>query len=352
MQQSNTERDDSREAGLGVLMLDLEGLALSAQERDLLANPHVGGVILFARNFANPQQLLQLTAAIRECAPDILIAVDQEGGRVQRLRNGYTRLPPMMRLADCWKVDKEKALLEAVECGWLMASEVLASGIDISFAPVLDIESGISQVIGDRAFGHNAEQVITLASAFMSGMRDAGMATTGKHFPGHGSVAADSHVDLPIDPRPLEEIRANDLQAFKACIDQLDAVMPAHVIYSAVDQHCAGFSPYWLQTILRAELGFDGVIFSDDLAMAGAASVGPVERRVDAALEAGCDMVLVCNEPQMARQALAYIESINTPLSPRLPRMRARRHWTREDLSSSTLWQQASETIARLVEGK
>lgn len=330
-------------------MLDLEGLELSDAEKEILASKHVGGVILFARNFSDPYQLQLLTASIRVCAPDILIAVDQEGGRVQRLKTGFTRLPSMMTLAKLWEVDPDRALLEAVECGWLMATEVLASGIDISFAPVLDLDVGLSQVIGDRAFGHSPQQVIALANAFMAGMHDAGMATTGKHFPGHGSVVADSHLTLPVDSRTLEQIRATDLQTFAACIDELDAVMPAHVVYSQADSRCAGFSPFWLQKILRGELGFDGVIFSDDLAMAGAASVGGIEQRVDAALDAGCDMVLVCNDPAMARAALAYIESKNIPRNTRLPRMRARREWTRDELTSNGCWQLAHETVMRLV---
>jgi beta-N-acetylhexosaminidase len=330
-------------------MLDLEGLVLNAAEKAILASPHVGGVILFSRNFSDPEQLQALTASIRVYAPDILIAVDQEGGRVQRLKTGFTRLPPMMKLAKVWEVDPERALVESVQCGWLMAAEVLASGIDLSFAPVLDLDVGLSQVIGDRAFGHNPQQVIALANAFMSGMHEAGMATTGKHFPGHGSVVADSHLTLPVDPRSLEQIRAADLQSFVACIEELDAIMPAHVIYSQADSRCAGFSSFWLQTVLRGELGFDGVIFSDDLAMAGAASVGGIEQRVDAALDAGCDMVLVCNDPVMARAALSYIESKNVAGNARLPRMRARREWTRDELANSDLWQQARETVTRLV---
>ena len=350
MSDTSQSSEQSQAEPLGVLMLDVEGLALSDAEKQLLASKYVGGVILFARNFSDPEQLLALTASIRACAPNILIAVDQEGGRVQRLKTGFTRLPSMMKLAQVWQRDKEEALLAAVECGWLMAAEVLASGIDLSFAPVLDLDTGLSEVIGDRSFGDNPEQVIVLANAFMSGMNDAGMATTGKHFPGHGSVAADSHIDLPIDPRPLSEIRAQDLKCFAACIDQLDAVMPAHVIYSQADSRCAGFSPFWLQTVLRGELGFDGVIFSDDLAMAGAASAGGIEQRVDAALEAGCDMVLVCNEPAMAREALAYIQRKDIRGSERLSRMRAHKSWQRDELFASKLWQQAKKTVTALVE--
>lgn len=348
--QAQLDRTQPQTNPLGVLMLDVEGLTLSAEEKLLLASEHVGGVILFSRNFSDPQQLQTLTASIRACAPHILIAVDQEGGRVQRLRTGFTRLPSMLKLAHLWASDKERALMAAVQCGWLMASEVLASGIDLSFAPVLDLDTGLSEVIGDRSFGPNPEQVIALANAFMSGMNDAGMATTGKHFPGHGSVAADSHIALPVDPRPLNDIRETDLKCFAACMAQLDAVMPAHVIYSQADNHCAGFSSFWLQDVLRGELKFDGVIFSDDLAMAGAASVGGIQQRVDAALQAGCDMILVCNEPEMARAALAYLESKDIPPNPRLARMRARKSWSREQLFEAKLWQQAHACVTSLVE--
>lgn len=333
---------------VGVLMLDLTGIGLTPAERELLRSPQVGGVILFARNYANPSQLLRLTAAIRECKPEILIAVDQEGGRVQRLQTGFTLLPPMLRFSEVWDNDPDLALTQAKQCGWLMAAEVLAAGIDFSFAPVLDLHTGLSKVIGNRAFAKQPERVVALASAFMDGMHEAGMATTGKHFPGHGNVTADSHTDIPVDPRTLAEITAQDLQPFAQCIKHLDAVMPAHVIYETVDSRCAGFSPYWLQTVLRGELKFGGVIFSDDLVMAGAAAAGDIEQRIDAALAAGCDMVLVCNDRALALQALAHLDRSGVPANPRLRRMRRKLHWDAATLHGTEQWRVARSTVALL----
>ncbi|MDO8271290.1 MAG: beta-N-acetylhexosaminidase [Gammaproteobacteria bacterium] len=333
----------------GVLMLDLYGLQLQAEERDLLRSPQVGGVILFARNYADPVQLRALTAEMRACNPDLLIAVDQEGGRVQRLQKGFTRLPPMLRFSRCWDEDSGYAIEQAMQCGWLMAAEVLASGIDFSFAPVLDLHTGLSQVIGNRAFAADPERVSVLARAFMSGMHDAGMATTGKHFPGHGNVAADSHTDIPVDTRTLAQIHEQDLQPFARCLGLLDAVMPAHVIYEKVDSACAGFSKYWLQTVLRGELGFDGVIFSDDLVMAGATAAGGMEQRVDAALGAGCDMILVCNDREQALRALAHLESLQMPGNPHLTRMQHRQRWTPELLEQSEQWGRARGLVEELT---
>ena len=330
-------------------MLDLHGLQLQAAERDLLNAAQVGGVILFARNYADPQQLQALTAEIRACNPELLIAVDQEGGRVQRLQKGFTRLPPMLEFSRCWEEDPGLSIEQAMQCGWLMAAEVLASGIDFSFAPVLDLHSGLSQIIGNRAFASDPQRVSILAGAFMSGMHDAGMATTGKHFPGHGNVVADSHTDIPIDSRSLVQIREQDLQPFARCVERLDAVMPAHVIYQQVDPACAGFSKYWLQTILRGELGFDGVIFSDDLVMAGAAAAGGMEQRIDAALSAGCDMILVCNDRNQALRALEHLERLAVPGNPRLQRMQRRQHWTPALLQQSEQWGRARTMVEELT---
>lgn len=337
-------------AAPGVLMLDLMGLQLTEDEEALLASQVVGGVILFARNYESPEQVLALTTAIRACQPQILIAVDQEGGRVQRLIDGYTRLPAMGVFASRWREAPEQTQALAKQVGWLMAAEMLSAGFDFSFAPVLDINIGLSQVIGERAFGSDAEQVAALANAFMEGMHEAGMATTGKHFPGHGSVQADSHLEVPIDDRPLELIRGADLEAFLACRHSLDAVMPAHVIYPQVDPDCAGFSTFWLQDILRGEMDFDGVIFSDDLVMAGAATVGGIEARIDAALAAGCDMVLVCNDRPLALAAKAHLEAKGVAPNPRLRRMQRRSMWQREQLMSSARWTQAHAIVARLME--
>ena len=308
---------------IGALMLDIEGTSLTVEDCHLLAQPQVGGLILFGRNIENPKQVRQLTDSIRAVRPDILIAVDQEGGRVQRLRNGFSKLPPMRAFGRLYDQQPEQALALAEQCGWLMAIEVLAVGIDFSFAPVLDLD-GISQVIGDRGFHSEKEKVVTLAAAFMQGMQRAGMATTGKHFPGHGSVEADSHIAAPVDSRSLAEIEENDMQTFIQLQDQLDALMPAHVIYSQIDPNPAGFSTFWLQTIIRQKLNFNGVLFSDDLTMQAACVAGDAGDRIKAALNAGCDMGLVCNDRHAALIALAALEDMPLPNQQRLEKMRGK----------------------------
>lgn len=287
-----------------VVMLDIAGTSLDATDRELLRHPAVGGLILFSRNYQHRKQLCELTASVRAVRPDILIAVDQEGGRVQRFRDDFVRLPPMAALGQRYDSAPAEALFEARSLGRLMADELVQCDVDISFAPVLDLDYGASTVIGDRAFHAGSEAVIELAAAWIDGMAEAGMAATGKHFPGHGYVAADSHLELPVDTRDLAALRAADLQPFAALAPKLAGIMPAHVIYAAVAPEPAGFSRFWLQQILRAELGFQGVIFSDDLTMAGAASVGDYAARTAAALDAGCDMVLVCNDRGAAEQVV------------------------------------------------
>ena len=283
-----------------LLMLDLEGLQVSDVEKDLLTHPGTGGLILFTRNYQDRQQLAELVRQIRAVRPEILIAVDQEGGRVQRFRDGFVRLRR-------YDQAPQAAVADAALLGELMASELTELDIDLSFAPVLDLDYGTSTVIGDRSFHGDADAMIALASAFIDGMSAAGMAATGKHFPGHGHVVADSHLELPVDPRPLAEIEAADLRPFVALAQKLDGIMPAHVIYSAVENQTAGFSRYWLQTRLREQMGFRGVIFSDDLSMAGAHGVGGYPERARAALEAGCDMVLACNNRAGAEQVLDFL---------------------------------------------
>lgn len=292
----------------GQLMLDIEGIALSADERALLQSPAVGGLILFSRNIVDPAQVAALVAELRAVRPELLIAVDQEGGRVQRLRNGFARLPPMRVFGTLWDRDREAAIRAATECGWLMAAEVLAVGIDISFAPVLDLDFGQSAVIGDRAFHRDPVAVTALASAFIHGINEAGMQAIGKHFPGHGFVAADSHIEIPRDTRTIGELEADDLIPFRRLASRLGGVMPAHVIYEGIGPDPAGFSHYWLQDVLRGALGFDGVIFSDDLSMEGATVAGSFTDRARVALDAGCDMVLVCNHRAGAIEVLAYLE--------------------------------------------
>ncbi|TXJ09489.1 MAG: beta-N-acetylhexosaminidase [Acinetobacter sp.] len=308
---------------IGALMLDVAGTTLCSEDIELLQAPQVGGLILFARNIESPAQVRTLTNHIRQIRPDILIAVDQEGGRVRRLKpeHGFSPLPAMGRLGKLYQTQPTQALQLATTSGWLMATEVLAVGIDFSFAPVLDIDE-ISDVIGDRAFAQNPHDIIPLARAFMQGMKQAGMATTGKHFPGHGSVKADSHVAAAIDSRSFAEIEAHDMQTFQALMPELDAIMPAHVIYENVDAHPAGFSPFWIQQILRQKLGFDGVLFSDDLSMQAACVAGGADARIQAALHAGCDMGLVCNDRAAACIALDGLKDLALPNQTRLEKMR------------------------------
>ena len=308
---------------IGALMLDIAGTELTQEDIELLQAPQVGGMILFGRNIESPEQVRALTDHMRQIRPDILIAVDQEGGRVQRLKQGFTLLPAMGKFGELYLTEPEKAVELAEQCGWLMAAEVLAVGIDFSFAPVLDLND-VSDVIGDRGFAKNMQDIIPLASAFLKGMKRAGMASTGKHFPGHGSVKADSHVAAAIDHRSYEEIYQKDMQSFIQLQPQLDALMPAHVIYENIDPNPAGFSPYWIQKVLRQELQFDGVLFSDDLSMQAACVAGGADARIKAALNAGCDMGLVCNNRESACIALDGIQNLALPNQERLERMRGK----------------------------
>ena len=334
---------------LGPLMLDIDGLTTTEEDRRLLAHRQVGGIILFARNYESPEQLAGLIAEIRQVRPEIVIAVDQEGGRVQRLKKGFTTLPEMRRFGELYQSEPEQALSLARQTGWLMAAEVLAEGIDLSFAPVLDIDCSVSEVIGDRAFAATAEQVVALSRAFIAGMHEAGMVATAKHFPGHGSVEADSHIAIPVDTRPYESINAEDLRPFRELAQDFDAVMPAHVIYSEVDRQPAGFSRHWLQRILRQELGFKGVIFSDDLSMEGASVAGGFAERTLAALAAGCDMVLVCNNRPAALEVLDYLNRAPFAPSGRLGRLAGRCAFDRDALRRSEQWQQAVAAVTALL---
>ena len=331
---------------IGALMLDIAGTELTQEDIELLQAPQVGGVILFTRNIKSLAQVRALTDHMRQVRPEILIAVDQEGGRVQRLKTGFTLLPAMGHFGELYLTEPEKAIQLAEQCGWLMAIEVLAVGIDFSFAPVLDIND-ISDVIGDRAFAKNVQDTVPLAQAFMTGMHRAGMATTGKHFPGHGSVKADSHVAAAIDSRSYDEIYAQDMQSFIQLKPQLDALMPAHVIYENVDPNPAGFSPFWIQKILRQTLKFDGVLFSDDLSMQAACVAGNADARIRAALDAGCDMGLVCNNRESACVALVGIENLPLPNQERLERMRGKipKIQIGETLDLGTEWQSVKHVI-------
>lgn len=314
---------------LGPVMLDVVGTELDADDIRRLQHPMVGGVILFARNFVSSSQLKALTASIHAVRqPPLLIAVDHEGGRVQRFREGFTRIPPMREFGKIWDKNPKRARQLAQEAGWILAAELRAHGIDFSFTPVLDMDYGESQVIGNRAFHKHTQAISELAQALVIGLKKGGMAAVGKHFPGHGYVQADSHVAIPVDERSFEEIETMDIEPFRRMIDAgIQAIMPAHVIYPKVDSLPAGFSKIWLQQVLRKHLGFNGMIFSDDLSMEGAVVAGDVTQRAMAALEAGCDMVLLCNRPDLADELLGNLQgAMSAPGLARLARMHGGLH--------------------------
>ena len=302
----------------GPLMVDVAGFGLTQDEKKRLSHPLVGGVILFSRNFENRKQLVDLTRKIHKLrSPRLLIAVDHEGGRVQRFRtDGFTVLPSMRQLGDFWMDDPLVAMHMATDVGYVLGAELRACGVDLSFTPVLDLDYGVSKVIGDRAFHRDPRVVAMLARALAQGLSLAGMSACGKHFPGHGAVAADSHHEIPSDPRSLARILQEDAAPYQWLGDQvIGAVMPAHVIYPTVDDQPAGFSRRWIQEILRAKLGYDGVFFSDDLTMQGAAVAGDILARAQAALGAGCDMALVCNRPDMADDLLDRLTVDHNPVA-------------------------------------
>ena len=314
---------------LGPVMLDIEGTQLTADDKKKLLHPLVGGVILFTRNYSSLCQLAQLTAEIHALrTPPLLIAVDHEGGRVQRFREDFTRLPPMRELGIIWDDHPVKARHLAQQTGYVLAAELRAAGVDLSFTPVLDMDHGQSCIIGDRAFHHKPKAIADLAHSLMSGLKSGGMTAVGKHFPGHGYIEADSHIEVPVDERAYLDIEENDLIPFRKMIGfGLAGIMPAHVIYPQVDAHPAGFSEIWLKKILRGELGFEGCIFSDDLNMEGAAIAGNMLQRAESALNAGCDMVLVCNNPEAADTLLAELQwDISAISVVRLARMRGQPH--------------------------
>lgn len=331
----------------GPLMLDLDGLSLTREEEQLIQRPGVGGIIFFGRNFSHRQQIVELVDEIRAIRPELLICVDQEGGRVQRFREGFTRIPPMQALGKEFGAPGGEVLLH--DAGWLMASELLACGMDFSFAPVLDIDRGRCEVIGDRSFSDDPEVAIPAARAFIAGMHEAGMAATGKHFPGHGGVVADSHLETPYDERSLESLRDRDLRPFVELSAELDAVMPAHIVFPNIDPDAVGFSRFWLQQLLRAELAFDGVIFSDDLSMKGADLVGGYGDKAHCALNAGCDMVLVCNNRQGALEVLEFVETTGVVPSSRLTSMLAHSKPDWQELVASRRWQSTAAKLAEIL---
>ena len=296
---------------LGPLMIDIAGTALTDLDRERLCHPLVGGIILFTRNFTDLGQLSALTAEIHALrTPQLLIAVDHEGGRVQRFREGFTRLPSMATLGKCWDEDPEAAQLAAEQVGFVLAAELRAHGVDYAFTPVLDLDYGPSRVIGDRAFHRDPEVVATLAGALSAGLRAVGMGNCGKHYPGHGYVIPDSHVELPVDDRPLAAMQ-DDLLPYRRL--KLDGVMAAHVIYECIDCNTAVFSNKWIN-YLRNDLNFEGVVFTDDLSMAGAGVVGDMVARVTTAYAAGCDMLLVCNSPDAVGEVLTRWQPVVDPL--------------------------------------
>ena len=336
----------------GPLMLDVEGPSLNAADRERLSHPAAGGVILFARNYESPEQVRELIEAIHLAgSASMLVAVDQEGGRVQRFKNGFTELPAAHKFGELYARNHQKARQAATETGWLMAAELRTVGVDFSFAPVLDLETDISRVIGDRAFSKTPRVIGELAYAWASGAREAGMASVGKHFPGHGCVEADSHHELPVDEREFSDIWNNDLIPFKHLIDNgLEGLMPAHVVYSSCDSRPAGYSSFWIRDVLRKRLGYTGCIFSDDLSMNAANVAGSYPERARAALEAGCDMVLVCNNQQAAEQVLDELKDYQNPVArSRLVRMHGRGHTSMEQLRENPRWHAALKITNDLI---
>lgn len=332
-----------------MLLIDLVGKELTVEEQELLEHPLVSGLILFTRNFHDREQIRALIQSVRQrIKKPLLITVDQEGGRVQRFREGFTTLPAMQSFQTLLPAEQQTRF--AKEAGWLMAAEMFALDIDLSFAPVLDLGHQC-KAIGDRSFGQNPTHILPLAEAFIDGMREIGMATTGKHFPGHGHVVADSHLETPFDDRSKETIFNHDIQPFKQLITKgkLSAIMPAHVIYTQCDSQPASGSAYWLKDVLRQQLNFNGVIFSDDLGMKGAGFMGDYVERSEKALNAGCDLLLLCNEPAGVVQVLDNLKYQPTQAQQdRHYSLMKRKSVSWRELEQSVRWQQAHQSLAKL----
>jgi beta-N-acetylhexosaminidase len=334
---------------LGPVMLDIEGLALSPADRDILREPAVGGVILFTRNFESAEQVTELVSEIRALrTPPLLIAVDHEGGRVQRFRDDFTLIPPMRHIGREYDQDRDSGLKIARQAGWLIASELRAAGIDLCFAPCVDLDWGISEIIGNRSFHRKPDAVSELAEAFARGLMSAGMAAVAKHFPGHGAVVADSHLRLPVDRREYG-LLLDDMRPYERMMNTgvVAGVMLSHIVYREIDSLPAGFSEYWIQRELRSRLGFGGAVFCDDLSMKATESYGSMADRARLSLQAGCDMILTCNDRDAAHQAVDALNDYSNPLSlVRLARLHGTGGTSRELLMASDEWQETNALFA------
>lgn len=331
------------------LMIDIEGPFLSQEDIELIGSPHVGGLILFERNFLDRNQITDLCFEIKSKKPEIIIAVDQEGGRVQRFKKGFSQIPPMQRLGDLVSYDKHAGLDLCKNAGWLIASELIASGIDLSFSPVLDLDQDLSSIIGDRAFSDQIDIVIECARAFIFGMNEAGMACVGKHFPGHGSISEDSHLEKPIDRRALNEIENKDLIPFKELINNLDGIMTAHILFPDVDERITTFSKIWIKQILREQMKFEGMIFSDDLSMEGTNEFKSFYDKTKNAIISGCEMVLICNNREGAKDALKYFEENNIEASEKTFSMLMANDVSWKDLEKNKIRSKISNELKKLI---
>lgn len=331
------------------LMIDIEGPFLNQEDIELIGSPHVGGLILFERNFLDRNQITDLCFEIKSKKPEIIIAVDQEGGRVQRFKKGFSQIPPMQRLGDLVSYDKHAGLDLCKNAGWLIASELIASGIDLSFSPVLDLDQDLSSIIGDRAFSDQIDIVIECARAFIFGMNEAGMACVGKHFPGHGSISEDSHLEKPIDRRALNEIEKKDLIPFKELINNLDGIMTAHILFPEVDERITTFSKIWIKQILKEQMKFEGMIFSDDLSMEGTNEFKSFYDKTKNAIISGCEMILICNNREGAKDALKYFEENKIEASEKTFSMLMANDVSWKDLEKNKIRSKISNELKKLI---
>ena len=331
------------------LMIDIEGPFLNQEDIELIGSPHVGGLILFERNFLDRNQITDLCFEIKSKKPEIIIAVDQEGGRVQRFKKGFSQIPPMQKLGDLVSYDKHAGLDLCKNAGWLIASELIASGIDLSFSPVLDLDQDLSSIIGDRAFSDQIDIVIECARAFIFGMNEAGMACVGKHFPGHGSISEDSHLEKPIDRRALNEIENKDLIPFKELINNLDGIMTAHILFPEVDERITTFSKIWIKQILKEQMKFEGMIFSDDLSMEGTSEFKSFYDKTKNAIISGCEMILICNNREGAKDALKYFEENKIEASEKTFSMLMANDVSWKDLEKNKIRSKISNELKKLI---